>query len=161
MRKLVPLAITASILVFAAPIAAQAAATAVPSATIALANSTVAANASAQLSYATNDVPADAHVILQAHAADSNTWVNLETLHADGTVSLPALPTGTYDFRIRIARGQHTLTVSPESALTVTPASSGSGCSVLCQILGGVGGGVVAWLVQSGLSWLISTLPFL
>lgn len=161
MRQLVPVAIAAtavSVFAFAAPVATQASTTARPSAAFSLTTHKVDTRTRAWFSYFTKGTPADARVSLQLQYGGSTSWLNVEALHAAGTARVPALPAGVFALRIRVAEGQHTLAVSAPGTLTITSSASGSGCSVLCQILGGVGAGITTWLLQTGAAWIVSLL---
>jgi len=164
MRKLAVLAAAASILMLTASSAAEASAAVRPSATFAFVRASVPAGTSATLSYATAGLPAGAHVSLQLRYGSPAAWISIESLHADGITRVPRLPAGTYLMRLRVFAGQVTLAVSADRVLTVSGGSGGSGCSVLCQLLGpalgGAAGAAASWLLQDGLPWLVSTLPW-
>jgi hypothetical protein len=159
-RKLLPLAVAASIAVLTAPTAAQASTTAGPSATLSFAQQTVASSAKSQLRYATRNLPSGSHVDLQVEYGAVQQWTSVEILHGTaGTATLPELPAGLYRFRIRVLHGITTVAVSAGHFLTVTQASSSSGCSI-CALFGGIGGAVASWFLQNAVPWLVSLLPW-
>jgi hypothetical protein len=160
MRQPAPIAIVAaavSICALAAPVAAQASTAARPLAAFSLTTRKVASGALASFRYSTKYAPAGALVTLQLRQyGASPSWLNVEVLNAAGAARVPALPTGVFALRIRVADGHRTLAVSPAKVLTVTPSAGGSGCSILCQILSGVGAGITTWLLQTGATLVLS-----
>jgi hypothetical protein len=149
------LAATASVFVLAAGVtmlspSAASAATATPGAlsvSFSFAQQTVDSGAQPKLTYRGRNLPARSRIFLQVAYGTPTQWDFVTSLKGTtGTATLQSLPAGLYDFRVVAEQGITVVGTSPTRYLSVVPPSS-SRCDV-CEILGGVGGGIAEWLLS-------------
>lgn len=135
MRTFISLTAAAGVIALAAPQIAEAATG--PSATVALARHQVTAGTRPSLTYVTADRPAGAATYLEVRQAGAGYhWFEARRLGQAGTVRVPAVPAGSYQVRVVIARSGHLIAASPATGLRVTraappaPAQHGSSSSL-------------------------------
>ena len=152
------LAIAASVIVLATGLAVSsasaasamsAATAAAPTVWFSFSQQTVDSGTSAQLTYSGSNLPAGSALFLQLAYGTPTQWHFAEPLGGTaGTVTLPGLPAGTYEFRVVAEQGITIVAISPAQYLSVVQPS---GCGLLCSILDALGGAI-----GTILTWLLS-----
>ena len=146
------LAIAASVTVLAAGLAissASAAAAAAPTVSFSFSQQTVDSGAGAELTYSSSNLPAGSGIFLQLAYGTPTQWHFAEPLSGTaGTVTLPGLPVGLYDFRVVAEQGITIVAISQAQYLSVVQPS---GCGILCSILQALGGAI-----GTVLTWILS-----
>jgi hypothetical protein len=156
------LAIAASVVVLATGLAISSAsaasavsATAAPAPTVSFSFSqqTVDSGASAELTYSGWNLPAGSEIYLQLAYGTPTQWHFAEPLSGTaGTVTLPGLPAGSYEFRVVAEQGITIVAVSPAQNLSVVQPQS---CGLLCSILNAIGD-AIGGAIGTVLTWLLS-----
>jgi hypothetical protein len=129
--------------------AVSAAAAPAPTVSFSFSQQTVDSGASAELTYSGWNLPAGSEIYLQLAYGTPTQWHFAEPLSGTaGTVTLPGLPAGSYEFRVVAEQGITMVAVSPAQYLSVVQPQ---GCGLLCSILNAIGGAigtVLAWLLS-------------
>jgi hypothetical protein len=129
--------------------AASAAAAPAPTISFSFAQQAIDSGAHAKLTYSGRNLPARSEIFLQLAYGTPTQWYFAESLSGTaGTMTLPGLPAGLYEFRLLAEQGITVVAISPARYLSVVQPRD---CGILCSILGALGG-----VVGAIITWLLS-----
>lgn len=130
MRPLIASVLAAGAIAVAVPVAAQAAsaqAASGPTADMVLARQHITVGTSPRLTYVTSGAPAGSATYLEIRqAGPGNPWAEAQRLGTAGSVTAPAIRSGSYRLRVAITRAGRTIAASGSVSLVVRPAPHSS-----------------------------------